>query len=135
MAERITSKAESCGGDGKNYFMFYCGGGYENNTPDKIAEFAKEHIENLKDTPVEEIKSDHLYWGSEYGYHGFYNGDTYVLYDKREDLPKNMRFDAEEAIERNKNAEKNRNRPLPEVPEEKEQPTEYFFAGGYYWEV
>lgn len=34
------------------------------------------------------------YWASEYGYNGFYNGDTVVVYDSIDDLPKDMKLDA-----------------------------------------
>lgn len=36
----------------------------------------------------------HSYWASEYGYKAFYNGDTVVVYDSIDDLPKDMKLDA-----------------------------------------
>lgn len=36
----------------------------------------------------------HYYWASEYGYHGFYNGDTVVVYNRVEDLPECYQPDA-----------------------------------------
>ena len=38
----------------------------------------------------------HYYWASEYGYHGFYNGDTVIVYNRVEDLPKEYQPDAVE---------------------------------------
>lgn len=36
----------------------------------------------------------HSYWASEYGYNGFYNGDTVITYCNIEDLPEEYRVDA-----------------------------------------
>lgn len=87
------------GGDKKNWFAFYTGlqgGSYSNNTQDNIAQFGKENLEGLKDLSIEEIKDSHMYWGSEYGFHSFYNGDTFILFDDIEKLPEDMKKDAYE---------------------------------------
>ena len=51
---------------------------------------------------MKEIEADakkhgftHSYWASEFGYNAFYNGDTVVVYKNLEDLPSEMRIDAE----------------------------------------
>ena len=87
------------GGDKKNWFAFYTGlqgDSYSNNTQDNIAQFGKENLEGLKDLSIEEIKDSHIYWGSEHGFHGFYNGDTFILFDDIEKLPEDMKKDAYE---------------------------------------
>jgi len=101
-------KATPCGGD-QNFYYFYCGHCYGNNTYTTIAEFAKEHIANLKDAPIDEIVDQHIYWGSEYGFHSFYNGDSFILYDDIAKLPSDMRMDAEEARERNRREREKKN--------------------------
>lgn len=90
--------ATPCGGDNKNYYMFYTGGGgdYSNNTVEAIAKFGQEHFPNFKDLGFEDIKNFHVYWGTDEsrGYESFYNGDTYVLFDDIEKLPEDMKKDA-----------------------------------------
>lgn len=96
------SKAQPCGSidNTRNHYMFYTGGGgsYTNNTSDEIAKFGKEHFDSMKDMSLDEIKDKHIYWGSDeavgYGLKGLYNGDTYVLFDDLEKLPKDMQHDA-----------------------------------------
>ena len=100
--EPKTPEPEACGGDGNNYTMFYTGGGssYANNTMDNIAAFGKGLYPGLKDKSLDEIKDYHIYWGSDeasgYNLKGFYNGDTYVLFDDIEKLPPEMKHDAEQ---------------------------------------
>lgn len=103
MSDNNVFKAVSCGGDGSNYFCFYSGSGYENNNPDLIANFAQENVDGLKSVSVDEIKSKHLYWASEVGYKGLYNGDTWVLFDDIEKLPKSLQEDARAHCEGYKN--------------------------------
>ena len=94
----IASQAECSGGDKKNYWYFYCGPEYPQNKYESIAEFARNHIPSLRDAETEDIVYDHIYWGTdEGGYHGFYNGDTFVLYDDINKLDDDMRKDAERA--------------------------------------
>lgn len=97
------------GGDKKNWFAFYTslqGNSYSNNTQDNIAQFGKENLEGLKDLSIEEIKDFHMYWGSEYGFHSFYNGDTFILFDNIEKLPENMKKDAYECCKGYKKVKK-----------------------------
>lgn len=86
---------EVCGGDGENYWYFYSGGGYENNSSDNIAVFAKENLDYFKDMSVEDIRDNHIYWGTDGPrFHGLYNGDTNVLFGDPDKLPKAQREDA-----------------------------------------
>ena len=46
----------------------------------------------------EDIKRDYMYWGTDSGnYEGFYNGDTWIVYDNIDLLPEGMKADAEYA--------------------------------------
>lgn len=62
------------------YELHYTGVGYP----------SKEEIEK------EAVKKGftHSYWASEYGYSGFYNGDTVVVYNSIEDLDPRYQKDA-----------------------------------------
>lgn len=64
----------------ETYKMYYTGVGYPSKS--QIEEEAK----NLGFT--------HSYWASEFGYNGFYNGDTVVVYNSTKDMPESMRKDA-----------------------------------------
>lgn len=77
--------AEPCGGDGKNYLMYYTGAGYPG--PQEILKNAKSR------------GFDKIFWGSDeaYGMKGMYNGDTYIAYNDAEALPKGYREDALDA--------------------------------------
>lgn len=86
---------EVCGGDGENYWYFYSGCGYENNSSDNIAAFAKENLDYFKDMSVEDIRDNHIYWGTDGPrFHGLYNGDTNVLFGDPDKLPEAQREDA-----------------------------------------
>lgn len=88
-----------CGGDGQNYWYFYSGGGYGNNSPANIAQWAKENIDYFKDKSVDDIRENHVYWGTESSrFHGFYNGDTNVLFGDPDKLPERQRMDAYENV-------------------------------------
>lgn len=90
------SVATPCGGDESNYYFFYCDAiDYEQNTPENIAQFGKEHLSGLKNMSTEEIISKHLFFGTEGMYFkAFYNGDTYILFDDIEKLPEDIKEDA-----------------------------------------
>lgn len=64
------------------YEMHYLGYGYP--TMDQIESEAKKK------------GFTHSFWASEYGYHDMYNGDTVVVYNCIEDMPKLMQLDAME---------------------------------------
>ena len=88
-------KATPYGGDGLNYYMFYCGADYKCNSVDAIAAYAKEMLTGLKNLTLKEIKLKHMYWGSEgLFFKGVYNGDTWVVFDKIDELPQSMMLDA-----------------------------------------
>ena len=87
--------AAPCGGDDNNYYMFYCGYGYENNSYETIAQFAREKFPHLKDLSDQEIKDKHIYWGTESpSFEAMYNGDTFVLFDDADKLPDDKKADA-----------------------------------------
>jgi len=88
--------AISCGGDETNYYLFYTGpSGYDYNSCENIAKFAKEKFSSMKDMPDEEIMHKHIYWATDsFGYKGMYNGDTYVLFDDADKLPDDLKADA-----------------------------------------
>ena len=65
---------------GRSWDSFYTGLGYP--TVDEIITEAKAN------------GFTHYYWASEIGYHGFYNGDTVVVYNRVEDLPESYQKDA-----------------------------------------
>lgn len=67
----------------KGYEMHYTGFGYP----------SREEIER----EAKEKGFTHSYWASEmvYGYEGFYNGDTVVVYNSTDDMPEPMKRDAE----------------------------------------
>lgn len=89
---------ESCGGDDINYWMFYTGPGYLNNTRENIAHWARYVLQNIFfDMSIEEIINKHIYWGTDEGkFKSFYNGDTYILYKDLNKLPENMQYDAQQ---------------------------------------
>lgn len=104
--EGCEPEATPCGGDDKNYYMFYVDnyGTYKNNTAERIAEFGKKNFPNFKDLGFEDIKNFHMYWATEgSGYESFYNGDTYVLFDDIEKLPEDKKNDAYKHCEGYKN--------------------------------
>lgn len=90
------SKVAVAGGDGSNLFYFYTGSSsYKDNSVENIAAFAQERFESCKDKSVEEIASKHIFWGTEGpSFNGFYNGDTYVLFDDIQKLPEDVKKDA-----------------------------------------
>lgn len=61
--------------------MEYTGFGY----PSKAEIDAKAKLEGYT----------HSYWASEYGYNAMYNGDTVVVYNNYDDMPADVRKDAE----------------------------------------
>lgn len=66
----------------KSYEMHYVGPGYPSRD-----EIEREAVKN---------GFTHSYWATEYGYNAFYNGDTIVVYNSTEDMPEDMKKDAEE---------------------------------------
>lgn len=81
------------GGVAGKYYMFYAGAGYPSH--DEVIQFGKK------------VGMSHIYFGSEgAAYHGIYNGDTNVLYEKLDDLPEAMRKDAEQALRSEENQKK-----------------------------
>lgn len=90
------SKVLIVGGDKENLFYFYTGGSsYKDNTIENIAAYAQEHFDSCRGKTVEEIESKHIFWGTESSsFHGLYNGDTYILFDDIEKLPKDVQQDA-----------------------------------------
>ena len=92
----ISEEPNVCGGD-DNMKMFYtsCYGGYEHHTSREIAQWGKNNLPGLKDLSLDEIEYSHIYWGTEGpNYKGFYNGDTYVLFDDINKLDKPYKEDA-----------------------------------------
>lgn len=86
-----------CGGDMENYWMFYTGPGYK-TTDVMVANWARYELPEFESLDDEEIIKRHIYWGTEsMQYKGFYNGDTYVLYNNINALPEDKKFDAEHA--------------------------------------
>lgn len=84
-----------CGGDGTNYWYFYSGSSYPNNSRESIAAYAKEHFEPFKDMDVDMIANDHMYWGTDAcNFKGCYNGDTNILFGDADKLPEALREDA-----------------------------------------
>lgn len=74
-----------CGGEEGKYHMFYTGPGY-NTTRDDVLAYG------------EKVGMNKVYWASDSSnYTAFYNGDTFVLYGDKENLPEDMRKDAEHA--------------------------------------
>lgn len=65
----------------KTYEMHYTGIGYP----------------SMRDIEKEAKKNGftHSFWAGEYGYNGFYNGDTVVVYTSTDDMSEGMRLDAE----------------------------------------
>lgn len=96
-----------CGGDDNNYYMFYCGHGYEHNSYETIAQFAREKFPHLKDLSDQEIKDKHIYWGTESpSFEAMYNGDTFVLFDDADKLPDDKKADAYRCCNLSKSEEK-----------------------------
>ena len=71
------------GGDHTNFELIYCGPSYD-VTLDEIKNYAKSH------------GYTYMCWGSDegYGYKGFYNGDSYMIYKDANKLPKGYKEDA-----------------------------------------
>lgn len=90
------SKVAVVGGDGSNLYYFYTGSSsYKDNSIENIAAFAQEHFDSCKGKSVEDIESKHIFWGTDSGgYQGFYNGDTYILFDDLSKLPQDVKQDA-----------------------------------------
>ena len=90
------SKVSIAGGDSQNLFYFYTGSqSYRDNSVENIAAFAQERFDSCKGKSVEEIESKHIFWGTEGpSFKGFYNGDTYVLFDDINKLPESVKQDA-----------------------------------------
>lgn len=90
------SKVAVAGGDGSNLFYFYTGSSlYKDNSVENIAAFAQKRFDSCKDKSVDEIASKHIFWGTEGpSFNGFYNGDTYVLFDDIQKLPEDVKKDA-----------------------------------------
>lgn len=87
------------GGDGENYWYFYCGSGYKTSDI-AIANWARYELENIFfEMSEDEIIRHHLYWGTEGpNFKASYNGDTYVLFNNINQLPEELRADAKLAI-------------------------------------
>jgi hypothetical protein len=92
------AKLEPCGSDDFNYWMFYTGPGYPNNTKENIAHWARYVLQNIFfDMSIEEIINKHIYWGTDDGkFNTFYNGDTYILYKDLNKLSEDMQYDAQQ---------------------------------------
>ena len=65
----------------ETYRMYYTGLGYPSR-----AQIEKE---------AKKLGFTHSYWAGEFGYSGFYNGDTIVVYNSTIDMPESMRKDAD----------------------------------------
>ena len=93
-----THEPHSCGGNkdaGMTYFYSGWSDLYAHNTEDEIAAYAKANMPAFKDMDIDEIKDGHIYWGTDGPmYKGFYNGDTYVLFEDIEKLPDAEKQDA-----------------------------------------
>lgn len=77
---------------------FYCLRNYPGNIVDYIVKYAKLAFPRLSWMSDEDIKRDYMYWGTDSGnYEGFYNGDTWIVYDNIDLLPEGMKADAEYA--------------------------------------
>lgn len=102
------SKVAVAGGDGSNLYYFYTGSStYKNNSIENIAAFAQQNFDSCKGKSVEDIEAKHIFWGTEgSGYKGFYNGDTYVLFDDINKLPQDIKQDALANCKGYRNAEK-----------------------------
>ena len=89
-------KAISCGNDDeKNYYCFYTGMCYEQNSIKNIIAFAREKFPSFKNLMDEEIQNNHIYWATESSqYKGMYNGDEYILFEDIDKLPEDMKIDA-----------------------------------------
>ena len=83
------------GGDNENYWMFYCGPGYNVNSI-IIANWARYELPNIFfDMSEDEIIHKHLYWATESKlYNGVYNGDTFILFNNINLLPEDYKLDA-----------------------------------------
>lgn len=78
-----------------HFYVFYSGVGYEHNSFEHILDYAKESIPDLNNYTDEEIKKEHFYWATDSSaYSAFYNGDSHIIFDKVDNLPKEMQPDA-----------------------------------------
>lgn len=93
------------GGD-INWAGFYCGNEYPKEIQDIMVKdiqdfmikYAKLAFPRLSWMSDEEIRRNHMYWGTDStSYKGFYNGDTWIVYDNIDLLPEGMKIDAEYA--------------------------------------
>jgi hypothetical protein len=81
------SKITPAGGEAGKWHAFYTGPGY-NVTKDDVLRYG------------EGVGMSKVYWATEASnYSGHYNGDTYILYEDKENLPEAMRPDAARAEE------------------------------------
>lgn len=87
---------EPCGGDNINYWIFYTGIGYKNNTRENIAQWARYTLQDtFFDRTIEQIIVNHMYFATDSGnYKHYYNGDTYILFNHFDKLPEDMQYDA-----------------------------------------
>lgn len=89
------SKVEISGGDGKNVFYFYVGPSYKHNSVENIIAFAQENLDSCRGKSPEEIEAGHMFWGTDSGqFEGFYNGDTFILFDDINKLSPDIKQDA-----------------------------------------
>ena len=78
------------GGEAGKWHSFYTGPGYQ-TTKDDVLKYG------------ESVGMDKVYWATDASnFSGNYNGDTFVLYGDKENLPEAMRKDAEREEERNR---------------------------------
>ena len=80
-------------GGNMHYAEFYCWTGGGPVVP-RVLEYARLVYPNLAPLSDKEIEEKYMYWGSEYGFHAMYNGDTWVVFDNINNLPQDMRLDA-----------------------------------------